>query len=166
MTKIKNKDSIINTKGTLPDVESVAHDFTMVLPDMQEITLYSFQGKHKLLNIYPSIDTSTCARSVREFFKRASAIPNAVVINLSLDLPFAIKRFNKNEHLENIVSASLFRSDFFKYYHLDMIDGLLKGLCSRVVMVINEKNEITYTEQVADITHEPNYELALDALKI
>jgi thiol peroxidase len=165
MTKITLKGNSVNTHGTLPDVDSIAHDFTFTLTDLTEKNLYSFKG-HKLLNIFPSVDTGTCAMSVRKFNKEASDLGNVAVINLSMDLPFAQKRFCGAEGIENVVMGSVFRSDFFKAFPVDMVDGPLKGLCSRVIVVINEKNEITYTEQVNELTHEPNYEGALSALQL
>ncbi|MDD4974661.1 MAG: thiol peroxidase [Bacteriovorax sp.] len=165
MTKIKLQGNDVNTRGSLPDIGDVASDFTMVKPDLSEVNLYSFKG-HKILNIFPSIDTGACAASVRKFNKEATNLGNTVVINLSMDLPFAQKRFCSAEGINNVVMGSLFRSDFFKSYPVDIIDGPLKGLCSRAIIVLNEKNEITHNEQVYEIANEPNYELALDALKI
>jgi thiol peroxidase len=160
MTKIKLQGNDVNTRGSLPDIGDIAEDFTMVKPDLSEVNLYSFKG-HKILNIFPSIDTGPCAASVRRFNKG-----NTVVINLSMDLPFAQKRFCGAEGIKNVEMGSLFRSNFFKSYPVDLIDGPLKGLCSRAILVLNEKNEITHNEQVYEIANEPNYELALDALKI
>jgi thiol peroxidase len=137
----------------------------MVKPDLSEVNLYSFKG-HKVLNIFPSVDTGTCATSVRKFNKEATDLSNTVVINLSMDLPFAQKRFCGAEGIKNVEMGSLFRSNFLKSYPLDIVDGPFAGLCSRVVIVLNEKNEITYNEQVYDIANEPNYEEALNALKI
>lgn len=165
MTKIKLQGNDINTRGTLPEIGDIAADFTMVKSDLSEVSLYSFKG-HKVLNIFPSIDTGTCAMSVRNFNKDASDLGNTVVLCLSMDLPFAQKRFCGAEGINNVVMGSLFRSNFFKSYPLDIVDGPLKGLCSRVVIILNEKNEITYTEQVYEIANEPNYEAALEALKI
>lgn len=165
MTKITLQGNPINTRGTLPDTGDLIHDFTMVKTDLSEVKLSSFSEKYKLLNIFPSIDTGTCAASVRTFNKNAAELGNVAVINLSLDLPFAQKRFCGAEGIDKVVTASLFRSDFLKYIPLDFSDGPLKGLCSRVVIVVNEKNEIIYTEQVAEIVNEPNYEEALIALK-
>ncbi len=165
MTKIRLQGNEINTHGTLPDVDSIAGDFTFVKTDLSEANLYSFKG-HKLLNIFPSVDTGTCANSVRKFNQDASDLGNVAVINLSMDLPFAQKRFCGAEGINNVVMGSLFRSNFFKVFPVDLVDGPLKGLCSRVIVVINEKNEITYTEQVAEIANEPNYEAALSALQL
>ena len=165
MTKIKLQGNDVNTRGSLPDIGDIAEDFTMVKPDLSEVNLYSLKG-HKILNIFPSIDTGTCAASVKKFNKEATDLGNTVVINLSMDLPFAQKRFCGAEGIKNVEMGSLFRSNFFKSYPVDLIDGPLKGLCSRAILVLNEKNEITHNEQVYEIANEPNYELALDALKI
>lgn len=165
MTKITLRGKDIHTFGTLPDVESIAHDFTFTKSDLSDVSLYSIKG-NKILNIFPSVDTGTCATSVRKFAKDAIDFGNTTIINLSLDLPFAQSRFCLAEGLKNVEMGSLFRSDFFKYYPVQMIDGPLKGLCSRVVILINDKNEIKYTEQVAELANEPNYDLLLDALKI
>ncbi len=165
MTKIKLQGTDINTRGTLPEIGDIAPDFTMVKPDLSEVNLYSFKG-HKILNIFPSVDTGTCAMSVRTFSKEATDLGNSVVINLSLDLPFAQKRFCGAEGIKNVEMGSLFRSNFLKLYPVEIIDGPLKGLCSRVVIIVNEKNEITHTEQVYEIANEPNYEEAINALKI
>lgn len=164
MTRITLQGNYINTRGTLPDDGDLIHDFTMVKTDLSEVKLSSFKEKYKLLNIFPSIDTATCATSVRTFNKNAAELGNVAVINLSLDLPFAQKRFCGAEGIENVTTASLFRSDFLTHYPLDIVDGPLKGLCSRVIIIVNEKNEIIYSEQVAEITNEPNYKEALIAL--
>lgn len=164
MTKITLQGNPINTRGTLPEIGDLVHDFTMVKTDLSEVKLSSFSEKYKLLNIFPSIDTGTCAASVRTFNKNAAELGNVAVINLSLDLPFAQKRFCGAEGIDKVVVASLFRSDFLQYFPIDFTDGPLKGLTSRVIMVINEKNEIIYTEQVAEIVNEPNYQEALIAL--
>jgi thiol peroxidase len=137
----------------------------MVSNDLTEVNLYSFKDKHILLNIFPSLDTDICARSVREFNKEAVDLGGVAIINLSMDLPFAQKRFCLSEGIKNVQTYSLFRSDFFKYYPLDFVDGPLKGLCSRVVMIINDKHEITYVEEVLEVSNEPNYREALRALK-
>lgn len=165
MTRITFQGNYIHTRGTLPDLGDLAHDFTMVKSDLSEVKLSSFSEKHKLLNIFPSLDTSTCANSVRTFNKNAAELGNVAIINLSLDLPFAQKKFCASEKIDKVVVASLFRSDFFKYYPLDIVDGALKGLCSRAIIIINDQNEIIYTEQVPEIADEPNYAEALIALK-
>lgn len=165
MTKLKLKGNYLNTRGSVPDLGSIAHDFTMVKTDLSEVNLFSFKQKNKILNIFPSIDTGTCAASVRQFNIAATKFPDTVIINLSLDLPFAQKRFCGAEGINNVEMGSLFRSDFFKYYPIEFVDGPLKGLCSRVVLILNEKNEIKYAEQVFEVSDEPNYDAALSALQ-
>lgn len=165
MAHIKLKGNDIHTRGSVPDISSVAHDFTMVKDDLSEINLYSIKAQYKLLNIFPSIDTGTCAASVRRLNKEAADLGNVAVINLSMDLPFALKRFCGAEGIDKAMTASLFRSDFLKYFPIEMTDGPLKGLCSRVIMVLNDRNEILHSEQVADIVNEPNYEETLRALR-
>ena len=165
MTKITLQGNPINTRGTLPDLGDLIHDFTMVKTDLSEVKLSSFSEKYKLLNIFPSIDTGTCAMSVRTFNKNATELGSVAVINLSMDLPFAQKRFCGAEGIDKVVVASLFRSDFNKYVPLEITDGPLKGLTSRAVIILNEKNEVVYTEQVSEIANEPNYEKALQMLK-
>ncbi|MBY0415714.1 MAG: thiol peroxidase [Bdellovibrionales bacterium] len=164
MTKVTLQGNPINTRGSLPDLGDIIHDFTMVKNDLSEVTLSSFKQKYKLLNIFPSVDTGTCAMSVRTFNKNAAELGDVAVINLSMDLPFAQKRFCGVEGIDKVVVASLFRSDFLKYIPLDFTDGPLKGLLSRAIIIVNSKNEIIYTEQVAEVAHEPNYAEALNAL--
>lgn len=169
MTKLKLQGKEINTRGSVPDIGSIAHDFNFTKLDLSDVTLSSFKNKHKILNIFPSVDTGTCAASVRKFNQEAADLNKAdvsvVVINLSLDLPFAQKRFCGAEGITNVEMGSLFRSNFFEHMPIEFTDGPLKGLCSRVVLILNEKNEITYAEQVPDIASEPNYAEALNALK-
>lgn len=166
MTKLKLQGNYFNTRGSVPDLGSIAHDFTMVKNDLSEVMLSSFNKyKNKILNIFPSLDTETCAMSVRHFNKVATDFPDTIVINLSMDLPFAQKRFCAAERINNVEMGSLFRSNFFKYYPIEFVDGPLKGLCSRVVFIINEKNEIKYAEQVLEVSNEPNYDAVLSALQ-
>lgn len=164
MTKLKLQGNDIHTRGSVPDLESLAHDFTFTRPDLSEMTLFSFKQKNKILNIFPSVDTVPCSNSVRRFNKEATDFEDTVVINLSMDLPFAQKRFCGAEGINNVEMGSLFRSDFFKHFLIDIVDGPFKGLCSRVVLIINEKHEIKYAEQVPDVANEPDYETAISAL--
>lgn len=164
MAHIKLKGNDIHTRGSLPDIASLAHDFTMVKNDLSEINLYSIKAKYKLLNIFPSIDTGTCATSVRRFNQEAAKLGDVAIINLSMDLPFAQKRFCGAEGIEHSITASLYRSDFLKYYPIEMVDGPLKGLCSRAIIVLNDRNEILHSEQVPELTLEPDYDEALRAL--
>lgn len=163
MTTITFKGSPVHTSGNLPAVGSQAPDFTLVGGDLGEKHLSSYTGK-RVLNIFPSIDTSVCAMSVRAFNQKAASRPGVVVLNISMDLPFAAKRFCAAEGIEGAVTLSAFRSSFAEQYGLKMIDGPLAGLCSRVVIVVDEKGKIVYQEQVPEIGQEPQYDRALAAL--
>mgnify|MGYP006077766329 CR=1 FL=1 len=164
MAKITLKGNPVNTTGELPKVGAMAPDFKLTKLDLSDANLSSFTGKKKLLNIFPSIDTGTCAMSVRHFNKDAASAKNTVVINISADLPFAQKRFCGAEGITNAETLSSFRSTFAKDYGLQIQDGPMAGLCSRAVVVLDENNKVLYTEQVADIVNEPNYEAALKSL--
>ena len=165
MAQITLKGNPVETSGTLPSVGSTSPGFKLVRTDLSEVTLENYTGKKKVLNIFPSIDTATCAMSVRHFNKDAASLPNVAVLNISADLPFAQKRFCGAEGIENAEALSTFRSKFSTDFGLQMTSGPLAGLCSRAVIVLDEKNKVLYTEQVPDIVNEPNYEAALKALK-
>ena len=155
----------INTNGELPKTETKAIDFKLLKTDLSIVTLADFAGSRLVLNIFPSIDTSTCAASVRTFNEKASALVNTKVLCISRDLPFAQKRFCGAEGLEDVINLSDFNTgDFGKNYGLEMVDGIFAGLHSRVVVVIDEKGIITHTEQVTDIGNEPNYDAVLAVL--
>lgn len=155
----------IKTNGELPTVGSNAPFLQLVKTDLSEVTLSDFAGSKLVLNIFPSIDTGTCAASVRHFNESASKLENTKVLCISRDLPFAQKRFCGAEGLENVINLSDFKSGKFgKEYGLEMIDGPLSALHSRVVIVLDEKGVIKYAEQVAEIADEPNYEAALASL--
>lgn len=165
MATITFKGNAIKTSGNLPTVGSQMKDFKLTRTDLSDTALSSYSGKRKVLNIFPSIDTGVCATSVRRFNKEASTLPNAVVLNISADLPFAQKRFCGAEGIENSDTLSTFRSTFAKDYGLEMTEGPLAGLCSRAVLVLDEQNKVIHAEQVAEIASEPNYEAALKVLK-
>mgnify|MGYP006153561645 FL=1 len=155
----------INTNGELPAVGSKAADFGLVKTDLGLATLSDFSGSKVVLNIFPSIDTGTCAASVRKFNEKASSLANTKVLCISRDLPFAQKRFCGAEGLENVINLSDFRDGSFgKNYGLEIVDGPLAGLHSRVVIVLDENGTILHTEQVKEIADEPNYEAALAVL--
>jgi thiol peroxidase len=148
----------ITTIGTLPAVGSKALDFELVKTDLSSVKLSDFAGKKVILNIFPSIDTGTCAASVRKFNAMANELENTVILCISRDLPFAQKRFCGAEGLENVHPLSDFKTGKFgDNYGLTITSGPLAGLHSRVVIVIDEKGNITYTEQVPEIADEPNY---------
>lgn len=164
MAKITLKGNPVNTTGELPKVGTTVPDFKLTKLDLSEANLSSFAGKKKVLNIFPSVDTGTCALSVKHFNKDAANVKNTVVINISADLPFAQKRFCGAEGITSAETLSSFRSTFAKDYGLQLQDGPLAGLCSRAVIVLDETNKVLYTEQVADIVNEPNYDAALKSL--
>ena len=161
MARITLKGNPINTSGHLPAVGSPAKDFNLVKQDLSTATLASFAGKKKILNIFASLDTSVCATSIKKFHEHAAKKPDVVVLNISADLPFAAKRFCGAEGVENAVTLSAFRSTFAEDYGLKIVDGPLAGLCSRAVVVLDEKNHVLYTEQVPEIGQEPDYQKAL-----
>jgi len=165
MTKITLKGNTINTSGELPNVGSQAKDFKLIATDLSTKTLNDFKGKNLVLNIFPSVDTGTCAASVRNFNKAAAELNNTNVLCISRDLPFAQNRFCGAEGIENVVMLSDFNTgQFGKDYGLNIVDGPLTGLLSRSVLVINTEGKVIYTEQIAETTEEPNYDLALKSL--
>lgn len=165
MAKITFKGTTVNTQGDLPAVGSSAPDFKLTASDLSEKSLSDFKGKKVVLNIFPSVDTGTCAASVRTFNEKASGLENTVVLCISRDLPFAQGRFCAAENLENVITLSEYKdSNFSDAYQLKFADGPLAGLLSRSVVVIDEEGKVTYTEQVAETTEEPNYDKALAAL--
>lgn len=165
MAKITFKGNDINTNGTLPEKGAAAPDFKGVKSDLSEISLHDLKGKKVVINIFPSLDTAVCAASVRKFNKEAASLPNTVVLAISKDLPFAQGRFCTTEGINNVVTLSAFRCDCFENnYGMLMVDGPLKGLLARGVVVVNEKGDVVYTELVPEITQEPNYEAAIASL--
>lgn len=164
MATVTLRGNPIHTTGELPEVGSQAPDFTVTGTDLGEIKLSDFAGKKLVLNIYPSVDTPTCASSTREFNKRAGGRDDTVVLCVSQDLPFAFSRFCGAEGIENVKTGSTFRSSFLDDYGVTIVDGPLAGLASRAVVVVDGDGTVTYTEQVPEIGQEPDYEAALAAL--
>ncbi|UII28359.1 thiol peroxidase [Fulvivirga maritima] len=165
MATITLKGNEIKTSGELPTVGSEAPAFTLTKSDLSEVALEEFKGKKVILNIFPSIDTSTCATSVRKFNEKAAALENSVVLCISKDLPFAQQRFCGAEGIENVVTLSDFRHpEFATNYGLKIETGPLSGLDARSVVVIDESGKVTYTELVKETADEPDYEAALAAL--
>ncbi len=166
MATVTLKGKPIETSGKLPEVGSKAPDFNLVGEDLQDVSLASFAGKRKVLNIVPSLDTSVCATSARKFNERAKELSNCAVVIVSADLPFAAERFRTNEGLQEITTLSMMRSkDFARDYGVLMTTGPLAGLCARSVVVLDENDKVVYTELVPDIGREPNYVKVLEALK-
>lgn len=164
MATITLQGNPIETSGELPAVGSAAPAFTLTKTNLSDVTLADFAGKTVILNIYPSVDTGTCATSTRKFNALASNLPGVAVLCVSADLPFAHSRFCGAEGLENVVSLSTFRHpDFGKTYGVLITTGALAGLLSRAVVIIKD-GKVTYTEQVPEIAQEPNYDAALAAI--
>lgn len=165
MTSITLQGNPVSTVGELPAKGSAAPAFTGVKTDLSEVSLADLVGKKVVLNIFPSIDTGVCAASTHRFNKEAGELDNTVVVCVSADLPFALGRFCGAEGLEDVVPVSIFRNpEFGTDYGVTITDGPLAGLLSRAVVVIDEDGNVAYTEQVPEITEEPNYEAALAAL--
>ncbi len=165
MTKITLKGNPINTVGSLPSAGALAPGFILTKTDLSDVTLADFKGKKLILNIFPSLDTSVCATSVRRFNAEAEKLDNTVVLCVSRDLPFAHNRFCTVEGLKNVIPLSELRNnDFGKDYGVSITDGPMEGLFSRAIVVINQAGEIVYTEQVPEIAQEPDYEKALNSL--
>jgi thiol peroxidase len=165
MADITLKGNPINTIGNLPEVGSKASEFLLKTVALATNSLSDFIGKNVILNIFPSVDTGTCATSVREFNKQAAELQNTVVLCISKDLPFAQARFCGAEGIENVVMLSDFANGSFgKDYGLEITNGPLANLHSRAVIVIDASGTVVYTEQVSDIVDEPNYKAALNAI--
>ncbi|GGF72685.1 thiol peroxidase [Wenyingzhuangia marina] len=164
MANITLKSNPITTIGNLPVIGTKAPNFTLRNTDLSEVSLSDFEGQNLILNIFPSVDTGTCAMSVRTFNKQASELENTKVLCISRDLPFAHARFCGAEGIENVLSLSDISGKFGKDYEVTFANGPLEGLLSRSIVVINTQGEVTYTEQVSETTSEPNYEAALAAL--
>jgi thiol peroxidase len=165
MAKITLKGNPVNTSGDLPVKGSNAPDFSLVKSDLGAMSLSSLAGIKLILNIFPSLDTSVCANSVRKFNKLAADRKNVMVLAISKDLPFAHGRFCSTEGIQNVITLSGFRdTSFGKDYGVEMTDGPLAGLYARSIVVIDEEGRVTYTQFVPDITMEPDYDAALNAL--
>ncbi|MDE5880619.1 MAG: thiol peroxidase [Muribaculaceae bacterium] len=157
--------SPMHTSGELPKVGTDAPYFALVGKDLSELNLHDFKGKRVVLNIFPSVDTDVCAASVRRFNKDAASLPNTVVLCVSEDLPFAGARFCAANDIENVYTASGFRSDFGKEYGVELVDGPLRGLYARALVVIDENGKVLGTSLCQEITEEPDYKFAEELLK-
>ncbi|MGG7446798.1 thiol peroxidase [Kosakonia oryzendophytica] len=152
--------------GAIPQVGSKAKAFTLVAKDLSDVTLAQFAGKRKVLNIFPSIDTGVCAASVRKFNQLATEMNNTVVLCISADLPFAQSRFCGAEGLSNVITLSTLRGQsFLADYGVGIAEGALKGLAARAVVVVDENDNVVFSQLVNEITTEPDYTAALDVLK-
>lgn len=160
------KGNPVEVSGNLPKVGDKAPEFTLVDKALANVSLENFAGKRKVLNIFPSVDTPTCAMSVRAFNQHASEMTNTVVLNISADLPFAQTRFCAAEGLENVQNLSTMRgNEFLTSYGVLISTSKLAGLAARAVVVLDENNVVKHVELVGEIANEPNYEAALASLK-
>ena len=154
----------IEVGGKFPAKGDQAPAFSLVGKDLADVTLASLAGKRKILNIFPSLDTPTCATSVRKFNEHASAAANTVILCISADLPFAQGRFCGAEGLSNVTTASTFRSDFGTAYGVTLVDGKLAGLLARAVVVLDEHGTVVHSQLVPEIAQEPDYDSAIASL--
>ncbi len=165
MADITLKGDKIKTIGHLPEIGLTVKDFALVNDKLEVKVLSDYDGRKKIFNIFPSIDTGICAASARKFNEKAGDLENTVVINVSRDLPFALGRFCAAEGLDHVESLSDFRGTFGDDYGVTLLDSPMKGLLSRAVIVTDEHGKVIYTEQVPEIVQEPDYDKALNALK-
>lgn len=155
-----------HTSGSLPKIGTKAPGYILVTPELKEICCADFEGKTVVLNVFPSLDTPVCAASVRRFNQEAAQLDNTVVLCVSMDLPFAAGRFCEANGIKDVITASAFRSPMFaENYGLKMIDGPLAGLLARAVIIIDSDHNVVYTDLVSEITEEPQYDKALEALR-
>lgn len=155
-----------HTYGTMPAVGEKAPCYSLVDKSLKEISCKDFEGRRVVLNVFPSLDTPVCAASVRRFNVEAAGLDSTSVVCVSMDLPFAMERFCSANGIENVVVASAFRSPLFaQEYGLQIVDGPLAGLLARAIIVLDEDRKVVYSQLVDEITHEPDYEAAIAALK-
>jgi len=166
VAQITLRGTPVRTNGELPAVGAKAPDFKLTGGDLKDVSLASYQGKRKILNIVPSLDTEVCATSTRKFNQAAGKLPNTVVLVVSADLPFAAKRFCTIEGLQNVVPLSLMRGKgFAKDYGVLLEDGPLAGITARAVVVVDENDKVVYRQLVPEIGQEPDYDKALAAAR-
>ena len=165
MAKTAFKGNPVETSGSLPKIGEVAPEFKLVNSSLEEVKLSDFKGKNVILNIFPSLDTGVCAASVRKFNEDASSLDNTVILGISSDLPFAAGRFCSMEGIDNTIALSLFRDDSFaKDYGVLLMDGPMKGLTARAVVVVNPEGKVIYNQLVPEISEEPDYNSAIDSI--
>jgi len=165
MATVTGKGQEMHTLGKLPELGSRAPGFELTKTGLSLARLEDYAGRQVVMNIFPSIDTGTCATSVRRFNQEAAELENTAVLCISRDLPFAQRRFCGAEGIEQVEMLSDFRDgNFGKAYQLEFTDSPMRGLLSRCIIVLNQEGTVLHTEQVADTGQEPNYEAALKAL--
>lgn len=164
MATITFQGKPINTCGDLPTIGSKAPDFKLTNRKLQDVGLDAFAGKRKIMNIVPSLDTPTCATSTRKFNEKAAHLDNTAVLVISADLPFAQARFCEIEGIKHVTALSTFRSGFARDYGVELLDSILAGLTARAIVVIDQNDNVIYTQLVNEIADEPDYAAALTAL--
>ena len=166
MAKITLKCNEVNTNSDIVSQGSDAPDFILVNSDLQDVNLSSFDGKNKILSIVPSLDTPVCQKSTLVFNEKVAGLEDTVMLIVSSDLPFAMKRFCTNESLDNVMPVSMMRSrNFAKDYGVLLVDGPLSGITTRAIVTISKDNKVLHSELVTEIADEPNYQAALDSIK-
>lgn len=166
MASVTLQGNTVNLNSDLPTIGSQAPDFVLTAQDLSDKTLKDFAGKKKILNIVPSLDTGTCALSTKKFNEKIAQYENTIVLVISADLPFAQDRFCKTEGTDKVITLSMMRSrTFAENYGVLIVDGPLKGIASRAVVVLDESDKVIYTELVSEIVNEPDYDKALEAVK-
>ena len=166
MAKLTLKGNEVNTNSEIVQIGQTAPDFTLVDSDLNDVNLANYEGKNKVLSIVPSLDTPVCQKSTLVFNEKVAELDDTVMLIVSSDLPFAMKRFCTSESLDNVMPVSMMRSrNFAKDYGVLLIDGPLSGITSRAVVVISKDNKILHSELVSEIANEPDYQAAIDSLK-
>ena len=166
MAKITLKGNEVNTNSDIVSQGSDAPDFILVNSDLQDVNLSSFDGKNKILSIVPSLDTPVCQKSTLVFNEKVAELEDTVMLIVSSDLPFAMKRFCASESLDNVMPVSMMRSrNFAKDYGVLLVDGPLSGITTRAIVTISKDNKVLHSELVTEIADEPNYQAALDSIK-
>lgn len=166
MAQVMHKGNRVHTRGDLPAVGSKAPDFRLTRSDLTDVSLASFPGKKKILNIVPSLDTRVCALSAKRFNQEVATLDNVVCLTISNDLPYAQRRFCDAEGIKNVITLSQLRDrNFGMQYGAELVDGTMEGLLSRAVVVLDESDRVIYSEQVPDIGQEPDYARALQAVR-
>lgn len=166
MAKVTLKGNEVNTNSNIVEVGSSAPNFVLVDSELNDVNLENFSGKNKILSIVPSLDTPVCQKSTIIFNEKVNDLDDTVMLIVSSDLPFAMKRFCTSESLENVIPVSMMRSrNFAKDYGVLLIDGPLSGITTRAIVTISKDNKILHSELVSEIADEPNYQAALDSIK-
>jgi thiol peroxidase len=166
MTQVTRRGETVALSGDLPAIGTQAPDFRLTRSDLSDVSLADYAGKRKVLSIVPSLDTPTCAMSLRRFNERAADMDNTVVLNISADLPFAMARFCETEGIDQVESLSMMRDRAFASdYGVLQLTGPMAGITARAVLVLDLDNTVRYAELVPEIRQEPDYEAAIQALQ-